>query len=80
MSQAKVDKYKEEKANRQQIIKKQKRMHRMEMTALALVGVVFVGWIGYSVYDKVSNSEAAKETVVFDASAVQDYITELAAE
>lgn len=80
MSQAKVDKYKEEKANRQQIIKKQKRMHRFEMTAIALVCAVFVGWIGYSVYDKVSSGDGSRETVVFDAGAVQNYITELAAE
>lgn len=79
MSQAKVDKYKQEKANRQQIMKKQKRMHRFEMTAIALVCAVFVGWVGYSVYDKVSG-EDGKETVVFDAGAVQDYLTELTAE
>lgn len=51
MSQAKVDQYKKDKANRQKIIKKQKRMHRLEMAAITLVCVLVVGWIGYSVYD-----------------------------
>ena len=52
MSQAKVDQYKKDKANRQKIIKKQKMMHRLEMVAITLVCVLVVGWIGYSVYDK----------------------------
>lgn len=80
MSQAKVDKYKQEKANRQKIMKKEKLMHRLEMTAIALVAVLFVGWIGYSVYDKVTSGDNAKETVEFDAGAVQDYLAELAAD
>lgn len=80
MSQAKVDKYKQEKANRQQIMKKEKRMHRIEMTAIALVGAVLVGWFGYSVYDKVSSGEVAKKTVIFDNDAVQEYLSDLSAE
>lgn len=76
MSQAKVDQYKKDKANRQKIIKKQKRMHRLEMAAITLVCVLFVGWIGFSVYDKVSSNQE-KETVVFDAAAIQDYLSGL---
>ena len=76
MSQAKVDQYKKDKANRQKIIKKQKIMHRLEMAAITLVCVLVVGWIGYSVYDKVSSNQE-KETVVFDAGAIQDYLSGL---
>lgn len=76
MSQAKVDQYKKDKANRQKIIKKQKMMHRLEMVAITLVCVLVVGWIGYSVYDKVSSNQE-KETVVFDAGAIQDYLSGL---
>lgn len=76
MSQAKVDQYKKDKADRQKIIKKQKRMHRLEMAAITLVCVLFVGWIGFSVYDKVSSNQE-KETVVFDAGAIQDYLSGL---
>ena len=53
MSQAKVDNYKKSKANRQKIMKREKIMHRLEMVCIALVCVVFVGWIGYSVYAKI---------------------------
>lgn len=80
MSQAKVDKYKQEKANRQKIMKKQKRLHRLEMTAIALVSVVFIGWVGYSVYDKATSDDGVKETVAFDAGALQDYLSGLTAE
>ena len=80
MSQAKVDKYKQDKANRQKIMKKQKLMHRFEMTGIAVVTVLLVGWIGFSIYDKASSNDGSKETVVFDAGAVQDYMTELTAE
>lgn len=80
MSQAKVDKYKKEKANRQKIMKKQKWMHRFEMTGIALVAVLVVGWIGYSAYDKAASGDGSKETVVFDAGAVQDYLSDLMAE
>ena len=74
MSQAKVDKYKQDKANRQKIMK------RLEMTGIALMTVLLVGWIGFSIYDKVNGDDGSKETVVFDAGAVQDYMSELTAE
>ena len=76
MSQAKVDKYKKEKANRQKIMKREKRLHRLEMTAIGVVCAVFVGWIGYSVYDKVSANQET-EVITFDAGAVQDYLSGL---
>lgn len=78
MSQAKVDNYKKNKANRQKIMKKEKIMHRLEMVGIALVCVVFVGWIGYSVYAKIDRAQGtAQETVEFDASAVQNYVSGL---
>lgn len=80
MSQAKVDKYKQEKANRQKIMKKEKRMHVLEMSAIALVCVLLAGWVCFSIYDKTTDSEGSKETVVFDAGSVQDYLTGLSAE
>lgn len=78
MSQQKVDKYKQDKANRQKIMKKEKLMQRLEMTAVALVCVVLIGWMGYSVYDKVTApEEGTVETVSFDATALQEYISGL---
>lgn len=80
MSQAKVDRYKQEKANRQKIVRKQKLMHRLEMAAIALVCVVVLGWVGYSVYAKVTDKDAVQDAIAFDAGAVQDYLSGLTAE
>lgn len=80
MSQAKVDKYKEEKLNRQKIMKKEKRMHHLEMSAFAIVGVLVIGWIGFSIYGKAVESSGTKDAVVFDAGPVQDYLADLTAE
>ena len=78
MSQEKVDKYKQEKANRQQTIKKEKMMHKIKVAAGAVVVLVLAGWIGVSVFDKVENREL--ETVYFDTSALEDYVNELVEE
>ena len=59
MSQKKVEAYKEYKKNKDKILKKEKRMRNLELGVIALVGVAFVGWFGYSVYD--SAQKAAKE-------------------
>ena len=40
MSQAKVDNYKKNKANRQKMMKKEKFLHRLEMVGITLVCVV----------------------------------------
>ena len=60
MSQKKVDAYKKEKANREKLIKKEKRILMLEKLAGIAVCVVAVCWIGFSVYDK---SQEDKETV-----------------
>ncbi len=78
MSQAKVDKYKQEKATRQQTIKKEKRMHKIKVTVGSLVVLGLAGWIGVSVFSKVENRQL--ETVYFDVSALEDYVNELAEE
>ena len=78
MSQAKVDKYKQEKASRQQTIKKEKRMHKIKVAVGSLVVVLLAGWVGFSVFDKVENRQL--ETVYFDMSALDDYVEELAKE
>ena len=75
MSQAKVDKYKQEKASRQQTIKKEKTMHKIKVAVGSLVVLVLAGWIGFSVFDKVDNRKL--ETVYFDMSALDDYAKEL---
>lgn len=83
MSQAKVDRYKEEKRNREKIIKKQKREWLATKVGLSLVGIVMVGWIGVSVYNGVNTQpdtpeELASYTV--NTSAIDDYMNVLSEE
>ena len=76
MSQAKVDKYKEEKANRQQIIRKQRIMNVVRKCVLTLAALALVGWLGYSAYDTYeSNQERAVASVNYDA--INNYLSTL---
>ena len=75
MSQAKVDKYKEEKKNRDAIIKKQKRNMKLGTAAFAIVCVLFVGWFGYSLVDRATRPDENAESVVteWDVNSYMDY-------
>ncbi len=76
MSQAKVDKYKEEKANRKQIIRKQRIMNVVRKCVLTLAALALVGWLGYSAYDTYeSNQERAVASVNYDA--INNYLSTL---
>lgn len=79
MSQEKVNKYKQEKANRKQILKKQKRNRIIARIAGAIVCLAIVGWIGYSVYDSTAKKAAASQTDV-DLSSLQDYLSGISSE
>ncbi len=50
MSQEKVDQYKKEKANRKQNMRKEKLHNVLRKCMVGLVGVLLVGWIGWSAY------------------------------
>lgn len=77
MSQEKVNRYKEEKANRKAIMKKQKRMRilRNMVTAVVIVGVL--SWIGYSGYTAYVDSQPVEKAEI-DYTAVAEYLTGLA--
>lgn len=78
MSQAKVDRYKEEKANRQKIMAKEKRQKRMwKIGGWALV-VVCVCWIGGSAYSKFHVPVRAEYEI--NTTAMDDYLNSLVAE
>lgn len=83
MSQKKVDQYKKEKANRQQIMKREKMRTRLGVTVAALVMVALIGWFGVSVYQ---NSKAAADaakpanTIVLDNSDIDAYINGVTSE
>lgn len=82
MSQEKVDKYKEQKANRQKIMKREKRILRLEKAAAGLVALIAVCWIGYSAYGLITEdgSESGVETTEIDVSALSDYLVSLSEE
>ena len=79
MSQAKVDKYKEYKANKKQILKKEQSKKRMEMAVVGLIIAAFVGIVGYGVgagvVDRVKNGEASYTEI--DVTALNEYLTEI---
>ena len=81
MSQAKVDRYKEDKRNRDKIIKKQKREWMLTKLGLSAVGLVMVAWIGVSVYNGIT-TDTTEETVEraaysVDTTALNDYLIDL---
>jgi len=87
MSQAKVDRYKEEKKNRKQIMAKEKREWAMMKAGGGLLALLVVAWIGFSVYQTVT---APKETdtntpvevtdYTVNTDALTDYISSLSAD
>ncbi|MGN0344407.1 MAG: hypothetical protein ACI4EC_05525 [Lachnospiraceae bacterium] len=83
MSQAKVDQYKKQKANR----KKEMRKEKIERIAVGALGIVIVAaicvWIGFSVYGKTTGStgaDAENSTVTVNTDAVDDYLDGLETE
>ena len=76
MSQAKVDKYKQEKANRKELIKKEKAANAMRKTIVGVVAAALVIWIGYSAWN-VYDSYQPKEAVEIDYSAIDNLSTNL---
>ena len=78
MSQAKVDRYKEEKRNREKIMKKQKREAMLMKLAGTVVVVALVGWIGFSVYQNAQ--EGTANTYQVKTEALDEYLTNLSAE
>ncbi len=84
MSQKKVDYYKEQKSNRRNIIKKEKRMQMIERIVGTIIGLVLVVWVGFSVYNKVTQApepeagEKIETTINIDS--ISDYLNSLNAE
>ena len=78
MSQEKIDKYKKEKANREKIQKREKRIFFLEKLAIGVVVLGMVGWIGYSAYGVLTredpNEEKTVVTTEMDTTATSDYL------
>lgn len=79
MSQEKVAKYKEEKANRKKIMKREKRMRFLRNGVMGIVLVTAVGWVGYSAVNSYIESRP-RDSVEVDYTAVSDYLNGLDAE
>mgnify|MGYP000410539613 CR=1 FL=1 len=77
MSQEKVDKYKKEKANRKQIMRREKMANLLRKCVVGIVGLILVGWIGYSAYGTYESSKP-KEEVQIDYTAVNELQDRLA--
>ena len=76
MSQAKVDRYKEEKANRKKIMKQEKVKHVLRNLAASAVIIALVGWVGYSVYG-IYEDHQPRQSVEVDYSAVDSYLNSI---
>lgn len=79
MSQAKVNRYKEEKKNREKILKKEKRDAAIRKGVLALVGVAILGWAGYSAYDSLK-PEPVPSSYEINTSALDEFLNGINAE
>ncbi|MBE5888588.1 MAG: hypothetical protein E7283_07145 [Lachnospiraceae bacterium] len=76
MSQAKVDKYKAEKANRKEIMAKEKRQKMLIKIVGSVIGIALVAWIGVSAGVAVYNSRPVDKIYVTTAD-LDDYLNEL---
>ena len=84
MSQAKVDRYKEEKKNRKKIMAKEKRQWFLTQLVLGLLGIAIVGWSGVSAYQAITapskDAPAEVKNYTLDTSALDDYLASLTEE
>ena len=72
MSQEKVNKYKEEKANRKEIMAKEKKQKNTIKLVAGIVALVLVCWLGYSVYDMATRPDTSN--VEIDSTALDEYL------
>ena len=79
MSQAKVDRYKEEKANRKQIMAKEKRQRMAAIICGWVVAIVIIGWAGYSGYQAYENSKPM-ETIYTNLDSINTYLNGISPE
>lgn len=79
MSQEKVTRYKEEKANRKKIMKKEKRAKFLRNSVAGIICLAAVVWVGYSGVVTYIDSRP-RDTVEVDYTAVNDYLNNLSTE
>ena len=73
MSQEKVDRYKEQKANRKEMMKKAKRAELIRNCVASVVLVAVIGWVGYSGVTYIIKHQPRPEVDV-NYTSVADYV------
>lgn len=76
MSQAKVDRYKEQKANRKSIMKKEKRKRFAVRLVTVVICVLVVGFIGYSGFKRYEANQPRSSYEV-NYTSIDDYLSGL---
>jgi hypothetical protein len=76
MSQAKVDQYKKEKANRKKIMAKERMKRRIWAAVGCVVALAIVAWAGMSGYNYYESTRPSQNYVV-DTDALSEYLGEL---
>ena len=79
MSQEKVDQYKKEKANRKEIMAKEKRQKMIMKICASAILVVLVAWVGISTADFIYQSRP-KDKVYVQTTEIDKYLEDLYAE
>ncbi|MBR2527168.1 MAG: hypothetical protein IKE58_01650 [Blautia sp.] len=81
MSQKKVDAYKQQKANREKIMKKEKMILRLEKGLAMLVCLGIVCWVGFSIYGKATENRVQEVVdTQISTAALDEYINGLSVE
>lgn len=76
MSQAKVDRNKENKANRKQIVAREKRQQTLMKLCGVAILVALLGWAGFSAYGVYESNQPATYA---DLTSINDYVNSLSA-
>ncbi|MBR2045588.1 MAG: hypothetical protein IJ958_05575 [Agathobacter sp.] len=76
MSQAKVDQYKKEKANRRETIAKEKRNKKIMKLCGGVIVAALAVWVGFSAVEVVKENRPV-ETIYVDTAELDNYISEL---
>ena len=77
MSQAKVDKYKQEKANRKKIMKKEKRQYVLRVILACIVGLAFVGFLVWTVVDKYNEKNNETQQITLSEEEMSELMEQL---
>lgn len=76
MSQEKVDRNKDLKANKKKIVAREKKKHIATVICSWAVVIVLAGWLGYSAYSAYENSKPI-ETIYANLDAINEYSNNL---